>query len=52
VDWLDRCSTNFGTTGEQVYGSADAADSWNRIVQTLGWLIQMEALVLLPETPW
>jgi hypothetical protein len=36
VDWLDRCSTNFGTTREQVYGSADAADSWNRIVQTVG----------------
>ena len=29
VDSLDPCGIYFGTTGGQVYGSADAGDTWN-----------------------
>ena len=32
VDSLDRCGIYFGTTGGQVYASADAGDSWAPIV--------------------
>ena len=32
VDSLDKCGVYFGTTGGQVYGSADAGDSWTPIV--------------------
>ena len=35
VDSLDSCGIYFGTTGGQVYGSADAGDSWNAIVRDL-----------------
>ena len=32
VDSLDECGIYFGTTGGQVYASADAGDTWNAIV--------------------
>src|ERR1700738_1022074 len=32
VDSLDPCGIYFGTTGGQVYASADSGDSWNPIV--------------------
>src|SRR5439155_19206282 len=32
VDTLDKCGIYFGTSGGQVYASADAGDSWNPIV--------------------
>src|SRR5262249_19223252 len=35
VDSLDKCGIYFGTTGGQVYGSADAGDSWAPIVRDL-----------------
>ena len=35
VDSLDPCGIYFGTTGGQVYGSADAGDNWNAIVRDL-----------------
>jgi hypothetical protein len=35
VDTLDPCGVYFGTTGGQVYGSANAGDSWNAIVRDL-----------------
>ena len=35
VDTLDPCGVYFGTTGGQVYGSADAGDSWAPIVRDL-----------------
>ena len=35
VDSLDKCGIYFGTTGGQVYRSADAGDSWNPIVRDL-----------------
>ena len=33
VDSLDECGVYFGTTGGQVYASADAGDNWTPIVQ-------------------
>jgi photosystem II stability/assembly factor-like uncharacterized protein len=35
VDSLDKCGVYFGTTGGQVYASADAGDSWSAIVHDL-----------------
>jgi len=35
VDSLDPCGVYFGTSGGQVYGSADAGDSWTPIVRDL-----------------
>src|SRR5581483_5657609 len=35
VDALDRCGVYVGTTGGQVYASADAGDSWTPIVRDL-----------------
>ena len=35
VDALDPCGVYFGTTGGQVYASADAGDSWAPIVRDL-----------------
>ena len=35
VDALDSCGVYFGTTGGQVYASADAGDSWAPIVRDL-----------------
>jgi len=32
VDSLDKCGVYFGTSGGQVYMSADAGDSWTPIV--------------------
>ena len=35
VDSLDSCSIYFGTTGGQVYASADAGDTWQAIPEYL-----------------
>ena len=35
VDSLDKCGVYFGTTGGQVYLSADAGDHWTPIVRDL-----------------
>jgi hypothetical protein len=35
VDSLDSCSIYFGTTGGQVYASADAGDTWQAIGEYL-----------------
>ena len=35
VDTLDPCGVYFGTTGGQVYCSADAGDTWTPIVRDL-----------------
>ncbi len=42
VDSLDKCGVYFGTTGGQVYGSADAGDSWIPIVQHLPAVLSVE----------
>ena len=35
VDSLEPCGVYFGTTGGQVYGSANNGDTWNAVVQDL-----------------
>src|SRR5574341_961958 len=46
VDSLDPCGVYFGTTGGQVYASADAGDSWTPIVRDLPAVLSVEAQVL------
>jgi photosystem II stability/assembly factor-like uncharacterized protein len=46
VDSLDKCGVYFGTTGGQVYASADAGDSWNPIVRDLPAVLSVEAQTL------
>lgn len=42
VDTLDSCGIYFGTTGGQVYASADAGDSWAPIVRDLPPVLSVE----------
>ena len=42
VDSLDKCGIYFGTTGGQVYASADAGESWNPIVRDLPAVLSVE----------
>ena len=42
VDSLDSCGIYFGTTGGQVYGSADAGDHWAPIVRDLPSVLSVE----------
>jgi photosystem II stability/assembly factor-like uncharacterized protein len=46
VDTLDPCGIYFGTTGGQVYCSADGGDSWNTIVRDLPAVVSVEVQVL------
>ena len=46
VDSLDKCGVYFGTTGGQVYGSADAGDSWAPIVRDFPAVLSVEAQTL------
>jgi photosystem II stability/assembly factor-like uncharacterized protein len=46
VDQLDSCGVYFGTTGGQVYGSADAGDSWKAIVRDLPAVLSVEVQTL------
>jgi len=46
VDTLDDCGIYFGTSGGQVYGSADGGDTWNAIVRDLPPVLSVEAQVL------
>ncbi|MFO0970595.1 MAG: hypothetical protein U0793_34050 [Gemmataceae bacterium] len=46
VDSLDSCGIYFGTTGGQVYGSADSGDSWTAIVRDLPAVLSVEAQTL------
>ena len=46
VDTLDPCGLYFGTTGGQVYGSADAGDSWAPIVRDLPPVLSVEVQTL------
>ena len=46
VDNLDPCGVYFGTTGGQVYASADAGDSWNCIVHDLPAVLSVEVQAL------
>ncbi len=46
VDSLDKCGVYFGTTGGQVYASADAGDSWAPIVRDLPAVVSIETQTL------
>ena len=46
VDSLDECGVYFGTTGGQVYASADAGESWQAIVHDLPAVLSVEAQTL------
>jgi hypothetical protein len=45
-DTLDPCGIYFGTTGGQVYASADAGDNWTPIVRDLPAVLSVEAQAL------
>src|SRR5438477_646756 len=46
VDSLDSCGVYFGTTGGQVYASADAGDTWAPIVRDLPPVLSVEVQTL------
>ena len=46
VDSLDPCGIYFGTSGGQVYGSANAGDSWAPIVRDLPAVLSVEVQTL------
>jgi len=46
VDSLDECGVYFGTTGGQVYASADAGDNWKPIVHDLPGVLSVEVQTL------
>jgi hypothetical protein len=46
VDSLDDCGIYFGTTGGQVYASADAGDTWAPIVRDLPAVLSVEVQTL------
>ncbi len=46
VDSLDKCGVYFGTSGGQVYASADAGDSWAPIVRDLPAVLSVEVQTL------
>jgi len=46
VDSLDSCGIYFGTTGGQVYASADAGDNWSPIVRDLPAVLSVEVQTL------
>jgi photosystem II stability/assembly factor-like uncharacterized protein len=46
VDSLDACGIYFGTTGGQVYASADAGENWTAIVHDLPAVLSVEVQTL------
>ena len=46
VDSLDKCGVYFGTTGGQVYASADGGDNWKPIVRDLPAVVSVEVQTL------
>ena len=46
IDALDKCGVYFGTTGGQVYASADAGDTWAPIVRDLPPVFSVEVQTL------
>ena len=49
VDTLESCGIYFGTTGGQVYVSADAGDHWSPIVRDLPAVLSVEVQTLPPS---
>ena len=46
IDTLDSCGVYFGTTGGQVYASADSGDTWKPIVRDLPAVVSVEVQTL------
>jgi photosystem II stability/assembly factor-like uncharacterized protein len=46
VDTLDKCGVYFGTTGGQVYASADAGNNWAPIAEHLPGVLSVEVQTL------
>jgi hypothetical protein len=46
IDSLDECGVYFGTSGGQVYASADAGDNWTPIVRDLPAVLSVEVQTL------
>jgi hypothetical protein len=46
VDTLDPCGVYFGTSGGQVYATANAGDSWSPIVRDLPPVLSVEVQTL------
>ena len=46
IDSLDSCGVYFGTTGGQIYASADSGDSWQAIVHDLPAVLSVEVQTL------
>jgi hypothetical protein len=46
VDTLDECGIYFGTTGGQVYASADAGETWQAITHDLPPVLSIEVQTL------
>jgi photosystem II stability/assembly factor-like uncharacterized protein len=46
VDSLEKCGIYFGTTGGQVYASADSGDSWKPIAEHLPAVLSVEVQTL------
>jgi len=46
VDSLDSCGVYFGTTGGQVYASADSGDTWSPIARDLPSVLSVEVQTL------
>jgi photosystem II stability/assembly factor-like uncharacterized protein len=46
TDTLDPCGVYFGTTGGQVYASADGGDRWTAAAEHLPYVLSVEAQVL------
>src|SRR5512136_2147852 len=46
IDTLESCGIYFGTTGGQVYASADSGDSWSPIVRDLPAVLSVEVQTL------
>ena len=46
VDSLEDCGIYFGTSGGQVYASADAGDTWTSIVRDLPAVLSVEVQTL------
>jgi len=46
VDSLDSCGVYFGTTGGQVYASADSGDNWTPIASNLPGVLSVEVQTL------
>ena len=46
IDSLDKCGVYFGTTGGQVYASANGGDRWASIVHDLPAVLSVEVQTL------